>query len=562
MNAPAASNLFETALREGAGLTYAAMLSAGLADSHNPLPTDENGLGLAALALDCHSGAQELCASLLLSNIDTMAPHALPRSIEIRHCASAMGIQSAPLASLAIASNRDEFSPMWNMLSNESLVLLADSALPMAAYSNNLTAAKALLAAGANPNVIDKTGTPACARCKSSAMLALFAQSGADLRAPIPSQSPQQPSSVLELILGTASNSAEPKAMREFAAEWARAHQDNKGAPGDDLARSAFSALSSGNKDSARRCIAALGQTAASRRDAEGFSMLARACQHGNLAEATKLLDMGADPYEPTPDGRSPWGMLLSHRGRQGQSIYGDRTLQERASSLCQTLSSKRKFKNVPWTKTWTNGWTTLGTLAGSCEAYEFALFSEKASAEGLAPNAPIGPHGLGAQLTLLLACLINAPWCATRVNFRHDIDPRALAFCESIQIDRIDDRAANAFAEQFFTISNAYSDGMIHHEHHLLGFINGPLRMPINRFLTPGSKIDIHHRKAAEAIERGIEARGRLGLPMLTKPDGPKHRQSVDDAEYVRLLALYEKGALARVAAAPELATRQGPRL
>lgn len=409
---PEKLNPFACALAEGAGQTYLALAEAGLAQSFNPLPVDEQGRSLVSTLIDTppdRSTCERLFTTMSAFGLSTEARAKLPSRCHAISQWSDHGSShdSAPLASLAIgAGPHSNLAPFWRALDEQALLAISPSALPLAILADHAEAAAALLVAGADPNMLMGGDWPIAARARSPETLKLLIDAGADLGRALPSQGHdrKKAETVQELILADDSQSAGPKSMRALAIAWSAQTDD----PSSALAQAAFKALGENNKDSARRCVLALGEQAIHARNAQGESLLAQACLHGNFAEASRLLNFGANPFEITPNGQSPWGILFEAANLTNES-WRDRSMRERAQTLCSSISSKKKYHPIPWDALGAHGHTLLSTLAGGMPAVDF--IAQAHAVQSLCKKGTGDIDGMDASCFFLSRIALKSSW-------------------------------------------------------------------------------------------------------------------------------------------------------
>lgn len=424
----AAINPFAAALREGAALTYLAMLDAGLAAQFDPLPTEPSGLGLLSAMLS-ESGQLgiEVCKRWMKMGVDATAAQRKPdwgaQGQAWNAASQCMDVHGEgadlPLATLAIGARREAFAPLWRSLPADKLRSISPSALPLAVQTDNLEALGALLAAGADPNLRGETNAPVSLLAQTPEALRLLLDAGADLRERAPGGRflngrlvPEGGRAAHESILGGTSHEAKDRAMRELALAWLKAHPPADD-PDSDLAAAAFDAVERGSRD-ARKRVEILGARAIERRDAAGDTLAIRCAVRKNFVEAARLIKLGADPFEVAPSGRSLLGELSRSLETYGSNVWqsAERAQRDRCSKLLASIQAGRRGARaeIPWTRRSASGATLLESLLGTSPLVEFLGRSESAEAAGLDPRSPLS-DGMDLSCRLALHLALESPW-------------------------------------------------------------------------------------------------------------------------------------------------------
>lgn len=426
---PAAINPFLAALREGAPLTYLTMLDAGLGTQFDPLPVNAQGHGFLSSMLNCstHEQGVELCARWAALGVDSTAlqqrpDHAAqgPAWNGVSQCLSAEQVSAGvPLASLAISYGRPHFSSLWRDLTPESLLAISDSALPLAVQTDNSPALTALLAAGANPNMLDGEKTPVVFRALTPENLSLLLEAGADLRARAPEgvylsgrRVPAEGVSVHESIMMSSSLDYRARELRVLALAWLKAHPPAQD-PDSDLAQAAFEAIARKSKQSTRACLQSLGARAVGRLNTAGDSLAICCAVQGNFLDTARLIKLGTNPFEITPSGRSLWGEIKRSANKMDPNTWktAERTQKIRATKILNDFENPRTRPTpIPWTLQSASGSTLLETLIGTTPLAEFLGWAETAFAAGLDPRAPLS-DGMDLSSRLALHLVLETPW-------------------------------------------------------------------------------------------------------------------------------------------------------
>lgn len=544
-------NPFACALSEGAGKTYLALAESGLAQTFNPLPVDGQGRSLASALIDSppdRSTCDRLFKTMSAFGLAATAPATLPKRCYAISEWSEHGASHdcAPLASLAIgAGPHSNLASFWRGLDAADLLAISSTALPMAILADHAEAAESLLQSGADPNMLMGGHWPIAARARSPEILKLLIDAGADLGRSIPAQGHgrKKASTVQELILADDSQSAGPKAMRALAISWSAQTDD----PSSSLSHAAFKALSENNKDSARRCVLALGEHAIHARNAQGESLLTQACLHANFAEASRLLNFGASPFEITPSGQSPWGMLFE-AAKVANESWRDRSMRERAQTLCETISSKKKYRPIPWDAQGPNGHTLLSTLAGRMPAVDF--IAQAHAVQSLCKNGIGDIDGMDASCYLMSRIALKSSWLHEPKNAAHNpkIAPElASQWIQERPASHSSEASKARFAQVILqSLASLASDWRSARKNEKL-YDQGLLSE------TPPQDPDL--AKARQILEQGIQAMGRLGLEWQPLRDeiitGHRSRLSTSVKAMDYFESIYESGQL-QAASAP----------
>lgn len=543
------SNPFLAALSDGAALTYLSMLNAGLAERFDPLPRAASGLGLVSSLLSSplpNHGA-ELCAAMLALGLDATDEQELPHShhnIAWHWTRNELGRESAPLASLAIASRSKCYEPLWQALRADQLRKIGSTALPLALLSENLDALGALLAAGVDPSAPDAAGIPPAARCKSPEAFQKMVDHGANLRATLPATYPYTGSdTLLDWILSKDGHAAAAKGMREIAVAWAEAHPP-LGAPWTDLAASAFKALREDNKDSARRCVLAMGARAPEQLDESGERLALLAARHENYPELGRLLGLGADPFEVSPAGESPWSLVLANRfGKDQCHSWGHRAQSEKADRFLEHLSTKRKYKPIPWMRLNAQGIGLLESLIANAPMPQFLAHAQSAFALGLDPRAALS-SGMDISCDMALRLARATPWVTNKRSYLPSPDEALVADFLSVHpIEKSSLGCKAAFARHFW-------DALMN---------TGSLSLR-ERGRTMETPLDGQNEPLLAVLAQGFRELGRQGAlaPDFSKVEA-RIARIILPAARESILSAHQKGALDAIAA-PGSAPRVGP--
>lgn len=427
-------NPFRTALLEGAAATYLALLRAGLAERFDPLPTTPEGLGLFASMLDSRASAfdlVDLCRAAMALGLDPAQEQARP---EWRAFSGASWgylddgsggdpPSKAPLASLAIGSRNPAFEPFWREIPAAALAALALTAMPVAVESDNVEAIRLLCAAGVSPDSHDSEGRPAPARARSPEALTVLIEAGSDLFAPFPWAlarlwpSHSHPTTVHEAIISRSGEGVANKSMRELAVAWVASRPESDAVLA--LGLSAAKAIESDNRDAARRCVAALGTRALTCLTGEGDTLATLAARCGNFTEVSRLLAMGADPFEVAPSGRSVRGEVSRWAGPSDRRRNSHHA-REKAQNLLDGLARKRKYQPVPWDRKNAGGATLLSSLAGALTIPEFLGVAETAFALGASPRDEAF-SGMDLPCRITLHLIVKSSWMRSLKSFSFD---------------------------------------------------------------------------------------------------------------------------------------------
>lgn len=415
---PAIANPFETALLEGAPATYMALASAGLHATFKPFPTSAAGFGLMANLLypsdmSRRDGAvfERLVETLLGLEFDFLSQQSPPTSAASNYMRD-LGLAHAPFASLAMAGSNSNLAIFWNHLSPPKLFSIAQTALPLACMASNDNAVSALLAAGANPNMIDSGNRPLIFRCERPSTLSLLLEAGADLRqTAIILDERRNPveTSMLAMLVDQVEKGYSRERVKEFkqlALRWAETHPEPNSMAGADVAAAAFKAIAKKNRPTIKECIKSLGEAAGSHRNESGDS-LALACARRDLhLEIGLLVDRGADLFEPSTSGESAFGLLLARRPHLS-STYSKNTAAD-ASRADKLIASALQAQPL-WIRPSPSGMLPIEAMIDSAKPSDFLLFLEQAEAQGLDMRQRLS-SGMDVSCALLLrGCLAQS---------------------------------------------------------------------------------------------------------------------------------------------------------
>lgn len=410
VQAAPAANPFEMALLEGAPATYMALASAGLHATFDPFPPAASGCGLMANLLypsdmsrrDDKASKPLLVHALLGLGFDFLSQQFPPASAASNYMHK-LCLAQAPFASLAMASST--LGAFWKHLSKAELASIAQTALPLACMASNDEAVAALLAAGADPNMIDTGKSPLIFRCESPSTLSLLLDAGADLRQStriVDERRVASEISMLAMLVGQTETGylrGRVKELKLLALRWAEEHPEPDSVAGADVAAAAFKAIAKKNRPTIKECIKSLGGAAGSYRNEEGAS-LALACAHRDLhAEIGLLADRGVDLFEPCANGESAFGLLLARRPSLGSSY--SRTTAADASRADKLMASALAAKPL-WTKPSASGILPIEAILNSATPLDFLRFLEQAIEQGLDMRQRLS-SGMDVSCALLL---------------------------------------------------------------------------------------------------------------------------------------------------------------
>jgi hypothetical protein len=538
-HAPPPANPFLAALAEGASMTYLSMLNAGLSNAFDPLPRADSGLGLIASLLnrplDPDNGAK-LCLAMLALGLNPTDEQELPRhqhNIAWHWTSDQLGRHSAPLASLAIATRRECFTTFWTALDSAGWAKIADSALPLALLSDNLPALDAMLLAGVDPNTPCPMALPAAVHCQSPEALQRMIDAGSDLRQALPKERRFKHSeTLLDWLITKDGLSVANKAMRDMAVAWASAHPC-LGDPMAELAASAFKALADGNKDSARRCILAMGESAVLRRDQQGNSLLYASVCSRNFPETSRLLALGADPFEVSPLGQSAWGALLAFQRQEGgANAWRTRTLTEKANKLIEHIQTKRKYKPIPWALINAQGFSLLESLIATCPIHDFIGHAHSAFALGAHAREPRS-NGMDLSCALLFKAICSSDWITPRQRGFASTDDAKQAITDFLTLYPV----AHSAPESKAALARHFWDALI---------LDPSTSTIYDKLRAPLSCVDGRDEATLRVLLEGFEQLGREGHPAPDFSLIPPHvSRSVDSACRDSILSWHERGSL-----------------
>lgn len=408
-------NPFETALLEAAPATYAALARAGLGETFNPLPLSARGFGLAANLLDpnnraAHDASQEDLAALLSEmGLDFLSEQEIPQRSPIASCAHQLGLAHAPFASLAMW--HPQRAPFWRMLSPQQLLLISPTALPIACMANNAEAISALLAAGADPNMVDSGGKRIIFRCPRPSTLSILLEAGADLRNTTTitdKHNKAVETSMLSMLVEQDATGYSRDTIKDFkslALRWAEKNPAVNALRGADVAAAAFKAIAARNRATVKECLKSLGADALLHVNRAGDS-LAIACAKADLyIELGLLVDSGADLSEVDLRGNSALGALIARRPFRN-NIHSKTTAADAARA--NKLSGGDLAAGFDWAKASPSGALLIEPMIYAATPQDLLAHIEQALLQGLDMRKPLS-FGMDMACSLLLrGCLMR----------------------------------------------------------------------------------------------------------------------------------------------------------
>lgn len=370
-------NPFHAAAQEGAALTIAALLEAGL--HKNPaFRLDQPGPEGASLLTRClplSAGplGEPILTALLSEGLDPFAEAPLPRlpepSFPFESSARLTEALSAPVSALrkppkASAAELSVLFPhpgalaVLRSLSPERLRWLAAErdAFSAAAAVGNIPALRLLAEAGADPNALDSAGEAPLSRCRSAPVISCLFELGADLGVVSSATGKSCLNHFMSARFGAAGKEILAVVTERARLAPARSSAESLGPNLSEsqraLASAAFTALAADNPAAARSAILSLGPDAARVAKPSGENLLLAACRAKNWAEAARLLGFGCDICAMDLSGDSPLLLLSTARSKHFASdsapFYNSRGA-EIADKWARSRAGGKGGANIPW---------------------------------------------------------------------------------------------------------------------------------------------------------------------------------------------------------------------